>query len=865
MYTPHEIESRWYQHWMDKKYFSSTPDNREPYTIVIPPPNVTGVLHMGHMLNNTIQDLLIRRARMQGKNACWVPGTDHASIATEAKVVQLLRLQGIKKSDLTRTQFLDHAFQWKNKYGGIILEQLKKLGASCDWDRTRFTMEPKLSEAVIDSFIHLYKKGHLYRDKKMVNWDPAAKTTLSNEEVLFKEEQTPMCYVKYMLKGSSSQYLTVATVRPETIMGDVAIAVHPNDERYKAWIGKTVIVPLVNREVVVITDEGIEIEFGTGALKVTPAHDNYDYEIGKKHNLEIIDCFEEDGTISAAAQVFVGLDRFVARTLAIEKLSTDGLLEKVEIITHKVGHSERTDAVVEPRLSVQWFVKMSELTTPALENVMNDNIKFVPDRYKNLYKHWLDTIRDWPISRQLWWGQQIPAWYDGEQNYVIAKTHDEAIENYKIKYKKLPVQLTQDEDVLDTWFSSWLWPISVFDGFENDNLTNPASEFNYYYPTSVLVTGWDIIFFWVARMVFAGYEFTNEKPFKHVYFTGMVRDKQRRKMSKSLGNSPDALELIATYGADGLRFGIMSAAAAGNDILYDDKLCEQGRNFSNKLYNAQKLLAMWTIDSSLEADLFPCIWMKEKVKQTSIQLNEMIEKFQLSEGLKVLYSVIWDDFCGSYLEWIKPGFEQPISSKVFNETVLIFEDLLALLHPFMPFITEEVYHSIATRADGDDLIIKPYPSYVSFDKELVSQGSLCIEIITKIRELKVRNQLKPRDAATLQIASNTDSFLVIKPSIIKMSYLQHIDFVSVISTDGLAFVVDNIKMNLKVANPIDDQNQQAKLKEELAYTRGFRDSVLKKLSNEKFVNAAPEQVVSIERKKLADAELKITLLEQSLV
>jgi valyl-tRNA synthetase len=863
MYNPKEIETRWYQHWMQKKYFASKPDQREPYTIVIPPPNVTGVLHMGHMLNNTIQDLLIRRARMQGKNACWVPGTDHASIATEAKVVQLLRKQGIKKSDLTREAFLAHAFEWKDKYGGIILEQLQKLGASCDWDRTRFTMEPKLSEAVIDSFIHLYKKGHLYRDKKMVNWDPAAKTTLSNEEVIFKEEQAPMCYIKYMLQDGSD-YITVATVRPETIMGDVAVAVHPADERYKNWIGKTVIVPLVNRPVPVITDEGIEIEFGTGALKVTPAHDNFDYEIGKKNNLDIIDCFEDDGTISQAAQVFVGMDRFEARTAAIDQLTAEGLIIKQEMITHKVGRSERTDVVVEPRLSVQWFVKMNELVQPALNNVMNNNIQFVPDRYKNLYKHWLDNIRDWPISRQLWWGQQIPAWYDESGNYVIAKTQHEAQANYIEKYKTEAKTLTQDPDVLDTWFSSWLWPISVFDGFEGDNLTNPNSEFNYYYPTSVLVTGWDIIFFWVARMVFAGYEFTNEKPFKSVYFTGMVRDKQRRKMSKSLGNSPDALQLIDTYGADGLRFGIMSAASAGNDIVYDDKLCEQGRNFSNKIYNASKLIAMWKPDAAADSDMFAVHWMQEKVKKITISLNEMIEKFQLNEGLKMLYSVMWDDFCGSYLEWIKPGFVQPINDKILNATVQIFEDLLALLHPFMPFITEEVYHAISPREEGDDIILKAYPAYVSCDEQMIKQGDLCAEIITKIRELKARNQLKPRDAASLQIAANASKYELIKNTILKMSYLDNITFVDDVNQGGLQFVVDNIKMNLIVEASIDTADQTEKLIEELHYIKGFRDSVLKKLSNEKFVNSAPEAVVAIERKKLNDAEERIVLLENSL-
>jgi len=859
IYEPQEIESKWYAYWMSKNYFSSKPDHREPYSIVIPPPNITGVLHLGHMLNNTIQDILIRRARMQGKNACWVPGTDHASIATEAKVVKLLQAQGIKKSEIGRETFLEYAFKWKDKYGNIILDQLKKLGASCDWDRTRFTMEEDMSDAVLDSFIYLYNKGYLYRDKKMVNWDPVAKTTLSNEEIIFQEEIVELLYIKYKLKNSN-EYLPVATVRPETIMGDMAVAVHPKDKRYQHLIGKTVIVPMINREVPIVTDEGIEMEFGTGALKVTPAHDSFDYEIGKRYNLEVIDCFEDDGTISTGAQLFVGKDRMEARKLAIQLMYDNDLIIKSEFITHKVGTSERTSAIVEPRLSTQWFVKMDQLVIPALEHVMNDTIRFVPDRYKNIYKHWLENIRDWPISRQLWWGQQIPAWYDTAGNYVIAKTYDDAIIAYESKFNRTPEYLKQDDDVFDTWFSSWLWPISVFDGFKKpDN-----QDINYYYPTNVLVTGWDIIFFWVARMIFAGYEFKNEKPFHAVYFTGMVRDKQRRKMSKSLGNSPDTLELIDKYGADGLRFGIMSAAAAGNDILYDDKLCEQGRNFSNKLWNATKLIYMWKVDNHLQSDTFPVIWMKERVKEIAIQLNTMIDHFHLSEGLKTLYSMIWDDFCSSYLEWIKPAYEQPIAAHIKNDTIVIFEEILALLHPFMPFITEEIYHQLKERNENDDLIIKNYPNFEATDNAILGKGNLTIEIISTIREIKARNNIKPKEEIELIINGDISIFENLIPTIRKCAYVKSIKFEDSINPNAITFVVAHTKMAIVAQKEINIAYQARKLTEELEYTIGFRNAVLGKLSNEKFIKCAPATIIATEKKKLSDANEKILLLEESL-
>lgn len=862
-YNPAAVEEKWYEYWIKNNFFHSEPDEREPFTIVIPPPNVTGVLHMGHMLNNTIQDILIRKARMEGKNACWVPGTDHASIATEAKVVQMLREKGIKKSDISREEFLTHAFAWKDKYGGIILEQLKKLGASCDWERTRFTMEETLSDAVADAFIQLYNKGYLYRDLKMVNWDPAAKTTLSNEEVLYEEQQASLYFIKYKFKNSE-EFLPVATVRPETIMGDVAVCVNPNDERYKHLVGKTVIVPFVNREVPVIADEYVEIEFGTGALKITPAHDINDYEIGKKFNLQIIDCFNEDGTVSEAAQAFVGEERFKARKLAIAQLEADGLLIKTEIITNKIGLSERTRAVVEPRLSLQWFVRMEELVKPALENVMNDNIQFFPDRFKNLYKHWLENFRDWPISRQLWWGQRIPAWYDENGNLaVVAKTKEAALA--QLKEKGLAnVSIRQDEDVVDTWFSSWLWPISVFNGFENPK----NNEIEYYYPTSVLVTGWDIIFFWVARMIFAGYEFRNEKPFKQVYFTGMVRDKQRRKMSKSLGNSPDTLELLAKFGADGVRFGVMSAAAAGNDLLYDDKQPEQGRNFCNKMWNALRLLKGWEVKEGKNTENEIVInWFEAKLNQTIFDLENSFQEFRLSEALMNLYKLLWNDFCSWYLELIKPEFGTPIDKYTYEKTISFYDTLMSLLHPFMPFITEEIWQNLSVRNEKESLCVSKFPKVNNAAKniQLLNEAELAFEIISNIRDIRTKAGMK--NAATAKCyfnGSDEMNFNGFAASICKLCKLEKFEK----STEDLkalkSFVLKGYKFFVDTGTATDTAAEREKLLKELEYAKGFLASVDKKLSNERFVSSAPANVLENERKKREDALLKIKLLEESL-
>ncbi|MBX2903172.1 MAG: valine--tRNA ligase [Chitinophagales bacterium] len=862
-YNPATVEDKWYQYWLNNNFFHSEPNEKEPFTIVIPPPNVTGVLHMGHMLNNTIQDILIRKARMEGKNACWVPGTDHASIATEAKVVQMLREKGIKKSDITREEFLKHAFAWKDKYGGIILEQLKKLGASCDWQRTRFTMEESLSEAVIDSFIHLYKKGYLYRDLKMVNWDPAAKTTLSNEEVLYEEQQTSLYFIKYKFKDSE-EFLPVATVRPETIMGDVAVCVNPNDERYKQYIGKTVIVPMINREVPVIADEYVDITFGTGILKITPAHDINDYEIGKKFNLPVIDCFNEDGTISEAAQLFVGKDRFATRKLAAEKLEADGLLVKTETITNKIGLSERTRAAVEPRLSLQWFVRMEEMVKPALENVMNDNIKFFPERFKNLYKHWLENFRDWPISRQLWWGQRIPAWYAPDGAFTVAKTKEEAYQQLLANDPQLQIQdIKQDEDVVDTWFSSWLWPISVFDGFKNPN----NKEIQYYYPTSVLVTGWDIIFFWVARMIFAGYEFRNEQPFKKVYFTGMVRDKQRRKMSKSLGNSPDTLELLAKFGADGVRFGVMSAAAAGNDLLYDDKQPEQGRNFCNKMWNALRLIKGWDVAGEKNtANEVVIDWFENKLNIAIAELEDSFTDFRLSEALINLYKLLWNDFCSWYLELIKPEFGKPIDTFTYHKTVEFYDTLMRLLHPFMPFITEEIWQNLTPRKEGESLCVAAFPRAAhTANTTLLNQAELAFEIISNIRDIRTKAGMK--NAATAKCfynGSDETSFAAFAPSISKLCKLETLKPTADDLKQLKSFVVKGYKFFVDTGTTTDTAAEREKLLKELEYTKGFLASVEKKLSNERFTSSAPANVLDNEKKKRDDALLKIKLLEESL-
>jgi len=858
-YDPKQVEDKWYGYWMKHDLFHSEPDEREPYTIVIPPPNVTGVLHMGHMLNNTIQDILVRRARMQGKNACWVPGTDHASIATEAKVVGMLRERGIKKSDLTRDEFLGYAWEWKEKYGGIILKQLEKLGASCDWQRTRFTMEPKLSEAVIDVFIDMHKKGLIYRGLRMINWDPSAKTTLSNEEVIFEEVKSQLYYVKYMLKGSD-EFLPVATVRPETIMGDVAVCVNPNDERYKNLIGKTVMVPLVNREVPVIADEYVDIEFGTGALKITPAHDANDYEIGKKFNLPVIDCFNEDGTISEAAGLFVGEDRFKARKLATKQLEETGLLLKTEDIVNKVGRSERTNAVVEPRLSLQWFVDMKQFfdkNPQVLNDVMSDDIRFYPPKYKNSYKNWIDNIRDWCISRQLWWGQRIPAWYDETGQLVaVAKTEAEAVA------ASGKTNLKQDEDVLDTWFSSWLWPISVFDGFENPE----GKDINYYYPTNDLVTAPEIMFFWVMRMIMAGYEWRGEKPFKNVYYTGIVRDKLRRKMSKSLGNSPDPLDLIEKYGADGVRLGMLLCSPAGNDILFDEKLVEQGRNFSNKLWNALRLVKGWEVSEGENAENIVVIdWMETKLQLVITELENSYTDFRLSEVLMTLYKFIWDDFCSWYLELVKPDYQQPIDAYTYNKTIAIFDKLVRLLHPIMPFITEEIWQSLAERKEGESLCVAEYPKAAAVQQDLLLQADLAFNIITNIRDIRAKANLKNTAMVDVYYAGTDE--VSFEAFLTKIKKLARVETLSATAEDkaGLkTFLAKNYKFFVATGEVADDAAELERLEKELDYAKGFLASVEKKLSNDKFVQSAPAQVLENEYKKKQDALQKIENISQSL-
>ena len=879
-YSPKEIEGKWYEYWMKNDFFSSKPDEREPFTIVIPPPNVTGVLHMGHMLNNTIQDVLIRKARMEGKNACWVPGTDHASIATEAKVVNLLREQGVSKYDIGREKFLEHAFEWKEKYGGIILDQLKRLGASCDWDRTRFTMEPKLNDAVIHSFVELYKKGYIYKDWKIVNWDPTAQTTLSNEEVIRKDVQSKLYHVKYKLADSDA-YITIATTRPETIMGDSAVCVHPKDDRYFHLHGKKVIVPMVNREVPIICDDYIDIEFGTGMLKVTPAHDTNDYEIGQRHNLEIIDTFNDDGTISEVAGIFVGEDRFVVRKKVAKLLEEQGLLVKTEEITNNVGYSERNpDTVVEPKLSLQWFVKMDEMVKPALEHVLNDDITFFPSKFKNVYKHWLDNIREWPISRQLWWGQRIPAYYYNEDNdYVIAATIEEALELAKEKSgnKALTLHdLRQDEDVVDTWFSSWLWPISVFDGFGEDK-----TDFNYYYPTNVLVTGWDIIFFWVARMIFAGYELTPQipladgskrpvdlqKPFQQVYFTGMVRDKQRRKMSKSLGNSPDALALIDTFGADGVRFGMLSCAAAGNDLLFDEALCEQGSKFSTKMWNAFRLVKGWEVDESLtqpESAKIAIEWFDAKLSQTLSIIDDAFSKYRLSDALMETYKLIWNDFCSWYLECVKPDYQKPIDPSTLKSTIHYFEQLLRVLHPFMPFVTEELWQNLEQRKEGESVMMLDFPKPNKLNEKLLAEFDYTTSVISEIRTFRKSKNIPNKEKVELFIKKNEALNLKFDTLIVRLTNLSKLAYVDAKVEGAFSFVVKSNEYFVPLAGNVDIEAEVEKIKADLEYAKGSLTIALKKLANEKFVAGAPEQVVAAEQKKKADAEAKIKVLEEQL-
>jgi valyl-tRNA synthetase len=863
-FEPQQAEEQWYQHWLDKGYFNSIPDARKPFTVVIPPPNVTGVLHMGHTLNETVQDVLVRKARMSGFNACWVPGSDHASIATEAKVVHMLEKEkGISKHELSREDFLKHAFEWKEKYGGIIYSQIKKLGCSVDWNRVTFTMDDHYYKAVIKVFVDLYNKGMVYRGARMINWDPAAKTALSDEEVEYKDVQGKLYYVKYKI-ADSDEYITIATQRPETIMGDTAVCVNPTDERYQHLKGKKIIVPLVNREVPIIFDEYVDPAFGTGALKVTPAHDINDYNLGLKHNLPAIDTLNEDGTLSAAAEVFVGMDRFEARTAAIEKLKADGLLLKEEEYQTRLGFSQRTQVVVEPRISTQWFVKMRELADKALAAVSSGEVRIHPEeRFLATYKYWLENIKDWCISRQLWWGQRIPAWYDAEGRFVVAETKAEAEEKFQAQYAISQVALKQDEDVLDTWFSSWIWPIEVFNGLTQPN--NP--DINYYYPGSVLVTGQDIIFFWVARMIMAGEEYMHEKPFEHVYFTGMVRDKQGRKMSKSLGNSPDLLELIDRFGADAVRFGILIAAPAGNDLLFDDSSCEQGRFFNNKLWNALKLVKMWesriTNKGGQADNNFAIQWFENRLNSVRAEVEGMYGQFRLSEALKTIYSLIWDDFCSWYLEWIKPGFEQPLEAAVYHKTVEFFTELMQLLHPFMPFVTEEIYHQLKERTD--DLCVKQFEAPKAVDNSILQQGELLKQIISGIRDARVKNNIKPKDAINLHIqAPEHKQFSGIEVILKKQVNADAITYVSDAVAGTITIVIGTSKFYIETEKELDTQSQKEQLQKDLEYLRGFLASVEKKLSNERFVQNAKPEVVEIERKKKADAEEKIKTIEESL-
>lgn len=864
-YAPSLCEDKWYKYWLENNFFASTPDDREPYTIVIPPPNVTGVLHMGHMLNNTIQDVLVRRARMMGKNACWVPGTDHASIATEAKVVQKLKEQGINKSSLTRDEFLAHAWEWKEKHGGIILEQLKKLGASCDWSRTKFTMDEALSESVIKVFCDLYDKGLIYRGVRMVHWDPSAVTALSDDEVIYQEEKSKLYYLRYMVEGTD-EYLTVATTRPETILGDTAVCINPDDERYQKYIGKRVIVPLVGRSIPIIVDSYVDIEFGTGALKVTPAHDVNDYMLGEKFNLEVIDIFNDNGTINDKVGMYVGLDRFVVRELISKDLTDAGLMEKVEDYTNKVGLSERTSVVVEPKLSMQWFLKMEDISKPALKSVMEDVIQLVPPKFKNTYRHWMENVKDWCVSRQLWWGQQIPAYYLPEGGYIVAETPEKALEKARTKTGNSALEMSdlrRDPDVLDTWFSSWLWPISVFDGIRNpDN-----KDINYYYPTNDLVTAPEILFFWVARMIIAGYEYRGEKPFSNVYLTGIVRDKQRRKMSKSLGNSPNPLDLIAEYGADSVRLAMMLCSGAGNDLMFDEVLIDQGRNFGNKIWNAFRLVQQWEVDSNIEqpeSSKIAVEWFDSLLNKTIAEIDELFKSYRISEALMLLYKLFWDEFSGWYLEMIKPGYGSPIDSKTLESTIGFFDKLLKLLHPFMPFITEEIWHHITERKDGESIMVERMPENEGFSEELLSDIDLVKEVISSLRNIRKQKNMPQKELLDLKVLNNVLYSSKYNSVLTKMGNLSSIELVEDKVQGALSFIVKTTEYFVPVSGNINIEEELERLNSELAYTIGFRDSVLKKLSNERFVSSAPEKVVALERAKLSDAESKINSLGEQI-
>ncbi|AMQ00120.1 Valine--tRNA ligase [Pedobacter cryoconitis] len=882
-YDPAETEDKWYSYWLSKKFFHSEPDEREPYTIVIPPPNVTGVLHMGHMLNNTIQDVMIRRARMQGKNACWVPGTDHASIATEAKVVAMLKERGISKKDLTREEFMAYAWEWKEKYGGIILDQLKKLGASCDWDRTRFTMEDDLSESVIDCFIDLYKKGKIYRGVRMVNWDPAGKTAVSDEEVIRKEVNQKLYYIKYSIApatGSDTEFLTIATTRPETIMADAAICINPNDERYTHLKGKKVFVPLINREIPIIEDEYVTMDFGTGCLKVTPAHDLNDYELGVKHKLPVIDILNDDGTLNELAVILVGEDRFIARKKIAVLLDEAGHLEKVEEYKSQVGFSERTDAAIEPKLSLQWFCKMDEMAKPALADVLNGDVKLIPEKFVNTYRHWMENVRDWNISRQLWWGQRIPAWFDDKGDWVVARTKEDALNEF-LKLKDIDGKFTeeeangfkhqladfirQDDDVLDTWFSSWLWPISVFNG-----LKDPGNkDINYYYPTNDLVTAPEILFFWVARMIMAGHEFMGKKPFTNVYLTGIVRDKLGRKMSKSLGNSPDPIGLIEKYGADGVRVGMLLCSPAGNDLMFDESYCEQGRNFANKIWNAFRLVKGWEVDETLaNPNTQAILWFENRFNEALAEIEDNYKQYRLSEALMTTYKLVWDDFCAWYLEMVKPVYQHPIDPVSLKATIGFFEKILTLLHPFMPFITEELWHDelFGTKGEMDCIIVAPYPVVGAADLSLLKDVEVVKGIVAEVRNIRNTKQISPKEGLPLSVKVNSslayDKWLTI---ISKLANITEVDFVSDKVAGAAGFMVGNDEFFIQLNETIDVDAERERLNGELVYLQGFLKSVDAKLSNERFVQNAKPEIIQNERNKKADAEAKVKIIQESLL
>jgi valyl-tRNA synthetase len=865
-YEPGKAEAKWYDYWMKHGFFKSMPDDREPYTIVIPPPNVTGVLHMGHMLNNTTQDILVRRARMMGKNACWVPGTDHASIATEAKVVAKLKSEGIDKQDLGREKFLGHAWAWTEKHGGIILEQLKKLGASCDWDRTLFTMDDKRYSSVIKVFVDLYNKGLIYRGVRMVNWDPQAMTAVSDEEVIYTEEKSKLYYVRYMVVGEDD-YVTVATTRPETILGDTAVCANPADERFRHLKGKKVIVPMANREVPFIFDDYVDMEFGTGCLKITPAHDVNDYEIGLRHNLPSIDVFNDNGTISAAAGMFEGVDRFAAKDLAEEELRKSGSLIKTVPYNNKIGRSERTNAVIEPRISMQWFLKMKDISRPALDAVMNGEVHLHPAKFKNLYRHWIENVHDWCISRQLWWGHRIPAWYYGDNQVVVAENAEEALSFAREKSRNETLSendMRQDEDVLDTWFSSWLWPITCFDGINNPD--NP--DLKYYYPTNDLITAPEILFFWVARMIIAGYEYQGKKPFSNVYLTGLVRDQQRRKMSKSLGNSPEPLDLIQKYGADGVRVGMMLCSPAGNDLLYEDSLPEQGRNFANKIWNAFRLVKSWKADDAIQQPASSAAavdWINEAIKKSLADIDHNFRRFRISEALMNTYKLFWDDFSGWYLEIIKPEYKKPVDRITYDATVSVFDNLLRIIHPFMPFITEEIWQLITERKEGESIMISPVPRAKKYNRELISGFEDARETVSAIRSVRKANQILNRDPVELMIRADGDTYdNTFLPVVIKLCNIREVRFISSKPDKCAGFMVKTTEYYIPLRGKIDTEGEKERVVAEIEYYRGFLASVMKKLNNERFVQNAPPGVLELEKKKKSDTESKIKSLEESL-